>query len=272
MVWPFVGRGKTILSSNGTFSVVVWMACNNLASYVKSGQKWFIPSFPVIDEEYVELVSVYEMAMHAKGTFTMIELGARWGPWGFRAAAAIQQYNSAVQNVDFFFVEPLVESCADIWKVAKINDFKQPKFNISVSCELASSEILQKWAETRQFIDVFDMDCQGCEYEIVPNILNILNNKVRRLIIGVHKGGSEGVSELLRNLPGWTIVHQSMVAGGAKNFDCQDTLRGPMKWSAQSRIQDICNLKLFEHNSKHEYGPMINWDGDLILDNPRFLI
>jgi hypothetical protein len=150
MVWPFVGRGKTILSSNGTFSVVVWMACNNLASYVKSGQKWFIPSFPVIDEEYVELVSVYEMAMHAKGTFTMIELGARWGPWGFRAAAAIQQYNSAVQNVDIFFVEPLVESCAAIWKVAKINDFKQPKFNISVSCELASSEILQKWAERRR--------------------------------------------------------------------------------------------------------------------------
>ena len=112
----------------------------------------------------------------------------------------------------------------------------------------------------------------GCEYEIVPNILNILNNKILQLIIGVHKGGSKGVSELLRNLPGWTIVHQSMTAGGAGNLDCQHTLRGPNKWSAQSRIQDIYNLKLFEHNSKHEYGPMINWDGDLILDNPRFVI
>jgi hypothetical protein len=66
-----------------------------------SGQKWFIPEYPTIDEEYMEPISVYQAVLKA-----MVEKGARLGTWGFRAAAAIRRNNMDVLKVDLLFMEP----------------------------------------------------------------------------------------------------------------------------------------------------------------------
>ena len=123
------------LNKNSDYYTAVpsrWHDCHNLQSYIMSGQKWFIPAYPIVDEEYVELVCVYQMAMKAKHTFTLVEIGARWRPWGYRAASAIRRYNLQVQKVDLLFIEPHKESCEAIRKVAQVNEFKLPKFNVSV--------------------------------------------------------------------------------------------------------------------------------------------
>ena len=259
-----------------------WQGCHNLQSFIMSGQKWFIPAYPIVDEEYVELVAVYQMAMKAKHTFTLVEIGARWGPWGYRAAAAIRRYNPDVQKVDLLFFESETESCDAIRKVAEVNEFKLPKFNVSVVCEMFGSysarndddKAFRSWAATRSVIDVFDMDCQGCEYDMIPKIGDILNSKVRRVIIGVHESGVAGVTTLLNVLEGWVHVHVTPMGKGRWVDSvwgyCPDILyERPWKWRAQSELEGSCS-KSPHFNLGYKYGPMINWDGNIILDNPRF--
>jgi hypothetical protein len=55
-----------------------WHACNNLQSLIRSGKKWFTPAYPIVDEEYIELVALYQIAMKDKGTFSLVEIGTRW--------------------------------------------------------------------------------------------------------------------------------------------------------------------------------------------------
>jgi hypothetical protein len=254
-----------------------WHDCHNLQSYIMSGQKWFIPTYPIVDEEYIELISVYQVALKAKHTFAMVEIGARWGTWGYRAAAAIRRYNLDVKKVDILFMEPSQNSCDAIRKVAEVNEFKLPIFNISVLCEAFgvsdeaptandSDAQFRSWVESRPVIDVFDIDCQGCEYSMIPKILDILNYKVRRAIIGDHSQNMNQV--ILDILKGWVRVHISPVAGGGV---CQETLRGPFKWQTQSDLVQRSCSKAPRFNYGYTYGPMINWDGDIILDNPRFI-
>lgn len=255
-----------------------WRDCHNLQSYIMSGQKWFIPEYPIVDEEYIELVSVYQMALKAKRTFTMVEIGARWGSWGYRAAAAIRKYNQDVEKVNLLFMEPSQLSCAAIREVAEANDFKMPMFDISVRCEAFGSSgeasadskdseaNFRAWAESKPVIDVFDIGCQGCEYTMLEKIGDVLNSKVRRVIIGDHKTGNAN-SAIMNLLKGWVHFHTSPMVVG----DCQQILRGPFKWQAQSDLVQKSCTTAPNFNYGYKFGPMINWDGDIILDNPKFI-
>ena len=60
-------------------------------------------------------------------------------------------------------MEPESSSCAVIGKVAEVNDLNPPKFNVSIAREHASAEVCRKWAVNLEVVDVFDVDCQGCE-------------------------------------------------------------------------------------------------------------
>jgi FkbM family methyltransferase len=48
-------------------------------------------TFPVLDEEYLEWIDILEAVNGAVGCFTMIELGAGYGPWIVNAVAALRQ-------------------------------------------------------------------------------------------------------------------------------------------------------------------------------------
>jgi FkbM family methyltransferase len=49
--------------------------------------------YPEFDEEYFEWIDLCEAVVAAKGSFTMIELGAGFGRWSVRAAHAMKQYH-----------------------------------------------------------------------------------------------------------------------------------------------------------------------------------
>ncbi|HTS49558.1 MAG TPA: FkbM family methyltransferase [Bryobacteraceae bacterium] len=50
-------------------------------------------SYPGINEEYLEWIDLLESVVEARGSYTMIDLGAGFGRWGVRAAFALKQYN-----------------------------------------------------------------------------------------------------------------------------------------------------------------------------------
>lgn len=49
------------------------------------------PTYPPFDEEYFEWIDLLEAVAAAKDRFTMLELGAGFGRWTARAAAAAKQ-------------------------------------------------------------------------------------------------------------------------------------------------------------------------------------
>jgi FkbM family methyltransferase len=52
--------------------------------------------YPIVDEEYFEWIDLLESVVAAKGSYTMIDLGAGYGRWAVRAAYAVKQYNSQI--------------------------------------------------------------------------------------------------------------------------------------------------------------------------------
>jgi FkbM family methyltransferase len=52
--------------------------------------------YPQCNEEYLEWIDLLESVVTAKGSFTMIELGAGIGRWAVRAAFAVEQYHRAL--------------------------------------------------------------------------------------------------------------------------------------------------------------------------------
>jgi hypothetical protein len=65
-----------------------WTDCDYFHFVTQSGLLNYVPQLPLIDEEYLEAAMVYFMALNATKEFNIIELGARWGTWTFRALAA----------------------------------------------------------------------------------------------------------------------------------------------------------------------------------------
>jgi methyltransferase FkbM-like protein len=53
-------------------------------------QRWITTTLPAFEEEYFEWIDVLEAVQQAQGQFTLIELGAGWGRWLVRAAAAVK--------------------------------------------------------------------------------------------------------------------------------------------------------------------------------------
>jgi len=50
--------------------------------------------YPAFDEEYFEWIDLLESIVEARGSYTMIELGAGYGRWAVRAALALRQFSS----------------------------------------------------------------------------------------------------------------------------------------------------------------------------------
>jgi FkbM family methyltransferase len=50
--------------------------------------------YPGINEEYIEWIDVLESVVAARGSYTMIDLGAGFGRWSIRAAYALKNYNA----------------------------------------------------------------------------------------------------------------------------------------------------------------------------------
>jgi FkbM family methyltransferase len=53
-------------------------------------------SYPLVNEEYFEWIDTLETVIQARGSYTMIDLGAGFGRWAVRAACALRQYSSEI--------------------------------------------------------------------------------------------------------------------------------------------------------------------------------
>jgi hypothetical protein len=67
--------------------------------------------------------------------------------------------------------------------LAEVNDFKPPKFNVTIPCEHVSPEVFRKWPVNLEVINVFDMDCQGYEYELFRKSLIFSSSRFEELLL-----------------------------------------------------------------------------------------
>src|SRR5579863_6401625 len=64
--------------------------------------------YPMVNEEYFEWIDVLESVVAARGSYTMLDLGAGFGRWSARAAYALKQYNSLPHRLIAVEAEPVV--------------------------------------------------------------------------------------------------------------------------------------------------------------------
>jgi FkbM family methyltransferase len=193
------------------------------------------PSYPAFDEEYFEWVDLLQAVELAHGLFTMLELGAGFGRWTARGAAAATQrglpytfvaveaepthFEWLIQNLQDNDVK--LENCRLIraavtskdGKVAfKIgdpaNDYGQ-YIGGSTQVDTLHSQIeveavsLSTLLQPLEHVDLIDMDVQGAELEIVQASLEPLNQKVRRIHIETHWEALDSALLKLFRSQGW---------------------------------------------------------------------
>mmetsp|Transcript_33781 Transcript_33781/g.68455 ORF Transcript_33781/g.68455 Transcript_33781/m.68455 type:complete len:178 (-) Transcript_33781:26-559(-) len=131
--------------------------------------------------------------------------------------------------------------------------------NGTVVCTEGDAAVIRAFAEERVVIDVIDMDIQGAEVQLVPALLDVLHARVRKLVIGTH--GLQGHAELRTLLSNWTIASELPWVGPTH---CNGRLRGGegSRWETQEMLQSSCYVE------QTQFGPIMPWDGELVLLNP----
>ena len=117
------------------------------------------------------------------------------------------------------------------------------------------------------------LDIQGAEETFVPSIVDVLNAKVLRIIIGTHKPRiHESLLSVFKE-HGWILI---WAVGMKVNFNRWNCLHEMNKYirGFDGKHPARCHWKdLLKTGCWHliPRGPIANFDGELILDNPRFV-
>jgi hypothetical protein len=209
------------------------------------------PPLPSIDEEYEETIAAWQVAMPEyrlaeQDEFVVIEMGARWGPWGTRALSMLRLTQPHRKYAALYFeMEQL--SCAALEEIHKLNKF----VNYTVVCSPADKTFTEKWAEPFKYIDLLDIDIQGAEVTLVPQLLPWILKKVKRIVLGTHFPNDLSIVE------GWfpSNVWKRLASTPAQGTN-KDMENRPIPITAlQSRAL------------KSPYGPIVSGDGEFILEN-----
>lgn len=152
----------------------------------------------------------------------------------------------------FFEVDGLAcEACRAALHLNGLGD------NGTVHCRAGDADVIREFAQHRGWLDVVDMDIQGEELSLLPELMDTLRTRVRRVIVGTHS--EVGHAQVRDMFAGWTVVSELPWRGETQ---CNQLLRSEQKWEAQERLAAEC---YFEQT---EFGPILPWDGELIVDNP----
>lgn len=249
------------------------------------------PNYPVVDEEYWEAAYVYRSALDTqKSSFAMAEIGARWGTWGFRAAAAVRRFSPHVRNTHLYFQETCRQGCDAIGIVQELNGFSsatgvhvvvdcmEPEAGVSTDTldwiEQQAHNLLD-WSEHHHQIDVVDMDCEGCELHLFSSFVDKLApvwNKTKQLIIATHHfAGNMHVHRTLQELGGWTVVHELPgvrvdMSMSSRALKCRDKIRVDAAEIDRSWVWQNCQDTVrWDARS----GPVLEYDGEIIAVNNR---
>jgi len=240
---------------------------------LNSGMTLMRPHLPIVDDEYNEQVSVYQSVLRAKKKFVIAELGARWGTWGTRSIQFLKHVRPELPY-SLYMVEANEDHCAGMDRVIAANNIVA-----TTKCGYAEADSFRAWADTQKHIDLIDFDIQEAEETLVPAVMDILNDKVYRVILGTHAPWP----------PWWEVnrtrIHDKMV----KLFEDQGWIFifkvAPTKdYKAMDRAirgqnvrtnENLFNWDKLLRNPKAYHttprGPVAHADGELVLDNPRFV-
>ena len=184
------------------------------------------PEYPPFDEEYFEWIDLLEAVAFAKDRFSMVELGAGWGRWSARAAAACLQrglpchlvaveaepthFKWMLQNFEDNGIR--LDDCRLVEAAVTGHDgtvgfhVGNPAtwYGQCVGGDTDVSSIsLETLLQGEDAIDLIDMDVQGAELEIVAAAGDSLAQRVKRVHVETHSGHLHaGVHRVFRAL-GW---------------------------------------------------------------------
>jgi len=251
--------------------------CARLKFHLDAGLLMIMPEPPLIDQEYLEAVHVYQMALNAKNQFNLVELGARWGTWGFRSLAALRQFNPHFSQlqINMLLVEPEQASCEAMENMVRVNGFSAVS-GIKRVCGYANAQSFREWAESLPWIDVLNIDIQGAEYDFIPAVFDVINAKVKRVVIGLHREGPAlQIVDLFRD---WKVSEYSTYAG---SDHCREIYFGRYGKLPRYEVAEYFNNRTTHELNKicdypleqtGEYGEVVNWDGEFAASNPRFRV
>lgn len=86
---PFQGE----LPGNYQYDFLGTKMCHPFVAGLQRQEGLVITEFPKPEEDYFEWIDILESVVAAKGSFTMLDLGAGYGRWSVRAAYAVQQFH-----------------------------------------------------------------------------------------------------------------------------------------------------------------------------------
>lgn len=174
---------------------------------------------PVVDEEYFELADVLTAVAAAPvgGTFTVVELGARYAPWAVRAMVAAKMLGRS-RDVHAVILEPLLQHIRWSQDNFRLNGISESQYtifrgfynNAPPRFHNASTYSLAQLLADVESVDLLDMDVQGAEMQIGREAdERALQTKVRRVHIEGHSiRRSQAVLTYLKRL-GFVIVRQA---------------------------------------------------------------
>jgi FkbM family methyltransferase len=167
------------------------------------------PEYPLVDEEYFEWIDLLEAAAWAKERFVMMELGAGFGRWTARGAAAAKQLGLAYSFVaveaeptHFKWLEEslrengvALENCKLVNAAVTGKDgtigfhvgdaFDNYGKSIGGSTEVRAVSLTTLLEPFRR-VDLVDLDVEGAEFEILAAATGPLREKLRRVHVETH--------------------------------------------------------------------------------------
>jgi FkbM family methyltransferase len=165
--------------------------------------------YPPVDEEYFEWIDLLETVTSARGRFTMLELGAGFGRWTARGAAAAEQRNLPysliaveAEPTHFEWLKQNLEDngvrLADCRLIHAAVTGKDGKIGFCVGDPAGNygqaiggtTEVeavsLGTLLHPLDRVDLIDMDVQGAELEILSVATEPLSQKVKRVHVETH--------------------------------------------------------------------------------------
>jgi FkbM family methyltransferase len=183
-------------------------------------------ALPPFDEEYFEWIDLLEAVTAARSRFTMLELGAGWGRWTARGAAAAEQlgipYRLVAVEAEPKHFEWMAQSLRDngvrgedcqLIRAAVTDRDGDVGFHVGGEPTFyghciggptkVSAVSLRTLLLPLDLVDLIDMDVQGAELDILGSAVDPLQQRVKRVHVETHNRQLHADIEKLFRVMGW---------------------------------------------------------------------
>jgi hypothetical protein len=160
------------------------------------------------------------------------------------------------------YVESNAEHCAGLDRVHEINGIE----NYTLVCDVARPENILPFISRESRVDMLDMDIEFGEYELLRHtgLRRMLQDRVVRLVIGTH---SSEIHERIKwglGDEGWLLISEVPFTSNTSCLNRYRNLVGRQK-SPEELMKNGC------YHEHPVFGPIAQYDGSLIFDNPAFV-